>query len=561
MKTPLTLPPHTAGASPTLPDSRQITLVGAAGAGKSRFMDEMRRLCGEKAFTLSALDAACGRTECVTDAITGIYHRATTERPYMRNDASTPVDRLVCLLLTDEFEHLLDFKSRWQQGRPPGKPQPTRLDRLRSLWEGIFPTNRIVKAAGSLRFRTAAGSDLVDSRTLSRGEQTVFYHIAAMLYAPRQAVVFVEDPTLFVHPAVAGHLWDAIEKLRPDCRFVYDTVDVDFVNSRTANTCIWVKSYDAAARAWDYETLPSDRLSDDLFIDLIGTRKPVLFIEGDAVHSIDSRLYSLVFTDFNVRPLGSCDKVIETTRSFRDLRPLHRLDSRGIVDRDRRTDEEVAYLRRKGIDVPEVAEVENIFLVPGVIQAMARHRQRPEAQVSNRVRSAVMKEFARQLDAQALQHVRHRVKRQAECRIDARFTCITAMELHLSQLVERLAPRRQYEALLQQFRQMVRDDDYLGVLRVFNHKPMLAECGVAEMLGYHNRDEYITGVLRLLRAGGPEAQMLAAAVRALFTTPQPENTIQHTPRPKRYNNDVPCPDPKPARRKKHRKGKKDNNPK
>ena len=84
----------------------------------------------------------------------------------------------------------------------------------------------------------------------------------------------------------------------------------------------------------------------------MGSRKPVLFIEGDGIHSIDARLYPLLFKDYSVKSLGSCNKVIEATRTFNDLTGF---DSRGIVDRDRRDDKEVAYLRGKRIMVPEVA--------------------------------------------------------------------------------------------------------------------------------------------------------------------------------------------------------------
>ncbi|MDE5795671.1 MAG: AAA family ATPase, partial [Muribaculaceae bacterium] len=339
------LPPRPDGsAPPVLPEARQITLVGAAGAGKSSFMQYMIAACGHRAYRLSALEAFYGyhnlscdngdTTQPVSAAgsVAEQYKRMAAERPYLRDDAPTDLDRLVCLLLTDEFEHLLDLKIRLNQGESlPPDTAPTRLDTLRSLWEHIFPSNRIVRAAGSLMFETSAGSDLIDTRRLSRGERTVLYHIAVVLYAPQGAVVFVEEPTLFVHPAILNNLWTSLERLRPDCRFIYDSVDVDFVNSRTANVIIWVKSYDASAHTWDYEMLPASRLSDDFFIDLIGTRKPVLFIEGDAERSIDARLYALVFSDFTVRPLGSCDRVIEATRTFGSLRPMHHLDSHGIV--------------------------------------------------------------------------------------------------------------------------------------------------------------------------------------------------------------------------------------
>ncbi len=528
----LNLPPRSGGrAAPALPESRQITLVGAAGAGKSSFMQRMIADCGNNAYRLSALDAFYSHsnshdssfdsnTLTTSGSVAAQYSRMAAERPYLRDDASTDLDRLVCLLLTDEFEHLLDLKLRISQGETiPADSAPTRLDTLRRLWERIFPSNRIVRAAGSLMFETSAGSDLIDTRRLSRGERTVLYHIAAVLYAPKGSVVFVEEPTLFVHPAILNNLWTSLERLRPDCRFIYDSVDVDFVNSRTANVIIWVKSYDASAHAWDYEMLPASNLSDDFFIDLMGTRKPVLFIEGDAERSIDARLYALVFSDYTVRPLGSCDKVIEATRTFGSLRPMHKLDSHGIVDRDRRTDIEVEYLRRKGIDVPEVAEVENIFLTEGVIRVMTEMRGRNADKIIGRVKRAVFTTFKRRIEEQALQHVRYRVKREAECKIDARFSCITAMELHLARLVERLRPRAAYEELVREFKAMVNTGNYAGVLKVFNHKPMLGDSGVASLLGYKHRDDYINGVLDALRGNDAWSQRLSAAVRACFTIP------------------------------------------
>ena len=97
----------------------------------------------------------------------------------------------------------------------------------------------------------------------------------------------------------------------------------------------------------------------------------MLFIEGDSRHSYDARLYPAVFPECTVKPLGSCERVIEATRSFNAVQSFHNLAARGIVDRDRRTDSEVAYLRRRGVLVPDVAEIENLFLLEDVVKTVA----------------------------------------------------------------------------------------------------------------------------------------------------------------------------------------------
>lgn len=492
----------------------QITLVGSNGAGKTRFMREMMRLCGDRTFRLNPIGADLPELseDLTPGSVDALYKEAARRQPYMRTDAVSQIDKLVYMLFIDEFQDLLEIKSRRHDSPKPASL--TRLDKLRDLWERIFPGNRIVLDHGRLLFATAAGDDLIDARSLSQGEKTIFYHIAGALYAMPHAVVFVDSPSLFIHRAILNTVWNAIEQLRPDCTFVYDSVDEDFVGSRTENACIWIKSYDALRHAWDYELMrSSEQYSEELFIDLIGSRKPVLFIEGDTNHSLDIRLYSLVFNEYTLRPLGSCEKVIETTRSFNDLRQMHHLDSRGIVDRDRRTEAEVDYLRRKNIMVPEVAEIENIFLLEDVVKIMAANRGKDSRKVFEKVKREVFRLWKGQYPQQALQHVRHRVKRQVECKIDARFKCITAMETHLQTLVDQLQPRAAYDALLKEFAAMITAGDYAGVLRVFNHKPMLGDCGVARLLGYASKEAYISGVITTLKGGGKTGKALRASIR------------------------------------------------
>ncbi len=520
----LTLPPLTGNREkPTLPDAGQLTIIGGSGAGKTKFMEKLTALNGDRAYCLSAVSAPFPeREECMRfGSIDMLYREATKNSPYMRTDAVSELDKLIYMLFADEFEYLLSMKQDHYGSNGTLKLRRTRLDKLASIWERVFPGNRIVRAKGTMMFETASGGDLISSSSLSQGEQTVLYYAAAVLYAMPHAVIFVDSPSLFLHPTVLNNLWNSIEELRPDCTFVYNSVDVEFVNSRTNNVCVWVKSYDAENETWDYEIVTPGNFTEDIFVDLIGTRKPILFIEGDARHSIDAKLYPLVFEDCTVKPLGSCDKVIESTRTFNDLRNMHHLESRGIVDRDRRTESEVEYLRRKSVMVPDVAEVENIFLLEGVVRAMAMRRAKDPHKVFSKVSRAVEDEFRRRFDEQALQHVRHRVKREVECRIDGKFSCITAMETHLRSLINLLKPREQYNELRRQFQEILAHHDYAAILKVFNHKPMLGDCGVARLLGYKTKEDYISGVISVLKESSPQAAAIREAVRKCFRVDEP----------------------------------------
>lgn len=503
---------------PRLPDGRQLTIIGGSGAGKTRFMERLMELTGDRTYCLSAIRAPFPERQesKLKGSIDDLYSQMASKRPYMRMNAVSELEKLIFMLFSDEFEQLMVFKEKVSKKGVVRKVPLSKLDRLKSIWEKIYPGNKIVTTDGTLLFSTGSGDDLIHAEQLSQGEMAVLYYVAGALYAMPNAVIFIDAPSLFLHPTILNVLWNSIESLRSDCTFVYNSVDVEFVSSRSQNVILWVKSYDAGNKKWDYEIIGPGEIREDLFIELVGSRKPVLFIEGDLTHSIDAKLYPLVFPDYTVKPLGSCDKVIETTRSFNGLTNMHHLESHGIVDRDRRTDKEVEYLRKKSVMVPEVAEVENLFLIEDVIKTMAKVRGKNPDAVVRKVKKRAFSEFQRRLQQQVLEHVRHRIKREVDSKIDGKFSCITALETHLRQLIKILNPRKQYNELHFNFRKIVENEDYNTILKVFNHKPLIAECDVPSLLGFKNKDDYIRGVISQLKLNSNESEKIRNAIRNSF---------------------------------------------
>ena len=62
------------------------------------------------------------------------------------------------------------------------------------------------------------------------------------------------------------------------------------------------------------------------------------------------------------------------------------LESMGIVDRDRRTEGEIEYLRGQHIFVPNVAEVENLLMLEPVIKTVAKRLMKDEENVFEQVK-------------------------------------------------------------------------------------------------------------------------------------------------------------------------------
>lgn len=488
----ITLPKRRNGQAPeTVSTGESIVIIGANGAGKTRFTSAVVESLGQQAFRMSALDA--------------LYNR--------NPDGRTPLDDLLARLIQDEMLNLIGYKLAIADGKEASL-RPTRLDRVIALWQAVFPGNRVLIDTGKILFSRGFDEKAYSAFRLSDGERAVLYYAGAVLYAPRKAVVFVDSPEMFLHPTLTSSLWNRIEEMRSDCTFCYTTHDPGFASSRNGARTVWVRDCDPADAAWDYDILPPQSgISPELYMTLVGGRKPVLFIEGDGEHSIDAKLYPLIFPDCTVRSLGSCNKVIEAVRTFNDLASFHQLDSTGIVDRDRRDDTEVAYLRGKNIMVPEVAEIENMLIVEDLVRAMARRNGQNPDRVFDKVRKTIISLFRADLHEQAMLHTRHRVKRTMEYRVDARCRDIATLERHLENLPAEINPRGLYEKFCREFRTYEQSGDYPAILRVYNQKSMLISSNVAQLCGYRNKDRYIEGVISTLRHGGPEAEAIRAAVR------------------------------------------------
>ena len=88
--TDITLPPLPDGrGTPALPASSQVSIIGANGAGKTRFMHDLVERCGDKAYCLSAIGAFYPeRTPSKRPgSIDMLYATDEKAKPYLNKDA------------------------------------------------------------------------------------------------------------------------------------------------------------------------------------------------------------------------------------------------------------------------------------------------------------------------------------------------------------------------------------------------------------------------------------------------------------------------------------------
>lgn len=302
---------------------------------------------------------------------------------------------------------------------------------------------------------------------------------------------------MHLHKSITNRLWTAIEDARKDCVFIYLTHDFDFATSRDRSRKIWLKEY-CGDNSYDYEELTlSDGIPEKLYLEVLGSRRPVMFIEGDH-KSIDFQIYSLIFPDFDLKPVGSGGKVYAYYKSFSEQGSFHHISALGIMDRDRRSDGEVSRITQGGLYVTRVAECENLLLSEPVIRHLASQRGLDQHYVFEQVKALVVEEFKNQIESQALEHCKFRLEQDLERKIK-KVNNLDGLKSGFEEIVNLNNLDTLYESTLMTFYSYLDDLNYPAILRVFNNKGLIKSEVIKKIFGIEKRRNFLNEVVLSLK--------------------------------------------------------------
>lgn len=492
----------------------QLVVVGANGSGKTRFGSKIEqdylkgthRISAQKSLSFPLAVSPTSLKKAETEFSYGNYYERYNEEQYINNKAGSrwggnlntyllnDYDKLLVLLHTIEYEESLSYK----EGRIE-KPT-TKLDRVQKIWETVLTHRKLLKKAGLIEaYPTNQAEGKYHASEMSDGERVIFYLVGEVICAPINSLVIIDEPELHLHKSLVKNLFDLIESERPDCSFVYLTHDIDFAFTRQNAIKIWAKSYEGN-NVWDYEILDHDSpIPEQLYLEVLGSRKPIVFLEGDN-SSIDYELYEQVFPDYTIKPLGSCEKVIQTVKAFNEQNSFHHLNSYGIIDRDRRLDADLSKLNAKNIWVLDVAEAENLFLTENIVKTVAVHMGKDPEDVFKQVKSNLINFFISQKDNQILLHFKEVLRRGYLSLSNFISKDISTVIEEIDDLYSKIDRKNIYGEIQTQFEKVLSTNDYDAVLRLFNLKnALIPQSKVCELTGIKSKEEYSKLVVSLLK--------------------------------------------------------------
>ncbi|GHU82502.1 hypothetical protein FACS1894196_0920 [Clostridia bacterium] len=321
----------------------------------------------------------------------GTHYVAYTE--HMLQDYESVLSIITALNSKQEHDMYERYKSGGNVVLPTNAPLRV-IDELYNIWKAVFPQRQINLADAKV---TAAVNDKAyKGKHMSDGEKVALYLIAQALCIPKNMAIIIDEPEIHLHRSIMNKLWASIEEKRNDCLFIYITHDTQFAASHAQSDKIWVKSFDGSN--WQWEKVEESGLPEQLLLELLGNRKPVMFVEGTK-GSLDYKLYSVLYPDYYVVPCESCKDVRAFTKAVNTLKetqPSFDLTAIGIVDRDFRPQAEIDALKADNVYVLGVAEVENLFLIESVVVIVNDHLKQASVITEDKVSeivSEVTKEY------------------------------------------------------------------------------------------------------------------------------------------------------------------------
>ncbi|WP_084183852.1 AAA family ATPase [Agromyces cerinus] len=210
---------------------------------------------------------------------------------------------------------------------------------------------------------------------MSDGEKSALLLAAEVLTAPVGQVIVIDEPERHLHRSISAGLVDAIVAERSDAAFVLLTHDLELASALgahgtvvTLTGCEW--SGETVA-TWEVNLVADGGVVSELARQaILGGRKQVMFIEGD-VGSLDLPLYRVLYPDWTCAPAGGCDSVIKSVAGIRASSQFHWVRAVGIVDGDGRSEAERAALRSRSVLALPVNEVESLYYLSSVLEAVA----------------------------------------------------------------------------------------------------------------------------------------------------------------------------------------------
>ena len=353
-----------------------IVFLGPNGAGKTRYGRQVAEW--NSADFVSALRNIALPVDVTMQSLKQASQQLKNNLQSRRSQLwvlADEINQLFAKLMAEDSAAAIRFRNEHIAGCGSA-PKQTKLMRLQEFWVRLFPGRQIGfeghHPVARSEYNSAASE--YPAQQMSDGEREALY-LAGRVLDSDGPIVIVDEPEMHFHSRLGTRFWNDMERLRADCRFVYITHDLSFGLSRGDAKYVVIMPGKPPQLIKLEEGIPTE-----LAEFLLGAAsfsihaKRIVFCEGVEGPSLDQALYTAWYNtrDTAVIPVESSANVVRSAAAFGESQLVAGVVAEGLVDRDYWPEDYLEALPQT-VRPLDVHEVENLFCLPNVFLAVAKH--------------------------------------------------------------------------------------------------------------------------------------------------------------------------------------------
>ena len=488
---------------------QSFVIVGANGSGKSHLgawiennNENVLRISAQRALSIPDVinikDRDASWNKIYYGHETQLYKRIKWQNGKETSTLVHDYESVLSMLFAEDYSQL-------RINNKTTNYKETISDIVESIWKNVMPQRHIV--LDKFNVKAKYGEDLYKASEMSDGERVCLYLIAQCLLAPDNYIIVIDEPEIHLHLSIMKRLWDEIENHCPQKTFVYITHNLTFASSRATATKVWVKSFDGHDK-WELSVIEKEEdIPEELLLEILGTRCPVLFVEGEK-SSYDIALYKEIFEDYHVVACQNCQKVIELTKAFNSVKvkALHSYEVKGIIDHDYLSETEIESYKRQNIYPIEVSEVENLFLIEPLIRLAANQIGDNPDETFAKVSAFLFEKMAASqlgiINAICVKEIRHKLNG-----FSSRGQSKDEIQSDLNNLLSKIDVNEIYSQAETNVRDIIAQKDYKSMIKIYSNKGLCNQ--VSGQIGF--KKPYPQIIIDLLK--GEKKQEIITALK------------------------------------------------
>ncbi len=352
-------------------ETKNVSIIGGNGSGKSSLMRKIKQQ--NVGFTIISahknLVIKQGQYRAQDD--NWLTQNKSHFKSPTAGDTNTPSDNNS---VQDDFNQMIeivfrDYTDESVTALNNGKKLDEinrRLDVIFNIWNSIFLDKKLLYKDKKIKVQVVEEEIFYDIENLSDGERSALYVLIKVILSDSSPTIIIDEPETFLNPSILNQLFDECEKIKNESSFIYFSHDLEFVTTRKDNSIFWIKEYKYPHK-WSILPIDHENLPEELIVKVVGAKKQkILFVESE--NNKDAQLYQLIYPNFKVWPVGGCENVINYTKAFNSRTEKFNKDYFGLIDRDLKSDAQVASLKQDKVFCLPVAVYENLFLSYEVVK-------------------------------------------------------------------------------------------------------------------------------------------------------------------------------------------------